>query len=255
MEPLSKNTKEAVRKAEEKGINYILTIGAGQGFDGNISAIKVAESLENVYAAVGIHPNDIDFINDACMLEMELLLTNPKVVAIGEVGLDFHYRNDNAKNQTEVFSYFINLARDRKMPILIHSRDARKETLNMLRDVGRGEVFGICHCYSYDLDTAKKLVDMGFVVSFAGNLTFKNAQCLREIARSLPLERVLIETDAPFLAPVPFRGKTNEPAFLLETAKYLANLKNLDLCELARITTKTAFDVLGIEEVLKDKLG
>jgi TatD DNase family protein len=231
---------EVVARAREAGVAAILNVGTGDPHGAEIErAVRVAEQYEGVYAAVGVHPHDARLFDERAAGRLdELAGGSARVIAWGEIGLDYHYDNSPRDVQREVFTRQLRMARARNLPVIIHSREADAETVEILRaecggGAGRG---GIMHCFSGGDEMAAGVLELGFMISFAGNVTFKNAGALREVARRVPAERLLVETDCPFLTPVPFRGRRNEPARVVETARCLAELRGVELAELGRIT-------------------
>lgn len=240
---------EIVERAKTAGVAMMLTVGTGNPQNGEIErAVRVAERYENVFASVGVHPHDAKLYNDAAEASLIELAKHEKVVAWGEIGLDYFYDHSPRAVQIDVFRRQIKIAKDLNLPVIIHSRDADDDTVAILSEeysanLGRG---GVMHCFGGSRAMAEAMLDVGFYVSFAGNVTFKKAENLREAARVVPLDKLLIETDCPFLAPVPNRGKRNEPAFVVETAKFLADFYETDLTVLAEATTgnfRRLFDV------------
>lgn len=232
---------EVVERAKTAGIAAMLTIGTGNPHDGEIErAVKVAESYENVFAAIGVHPHDAKTYDDAAETRLIELAKSEKVIAWGEIGLDFYYDHSPRDVQFDVFRKQIRIARDLDLPIIIHSRDADAETVEILTEECSAENFpgGIMHCFGGTAEMAEKLMKIGFLISFAGNVTFKKADNLRDAARVVPLDKLLIETDCPFLAPIPFRGKRNEPSFVVHTARFLADFYEIEVEKLARQTTE-----------------
>src|SRR5436190_10056878 len=217
---------EVVQRANDAGVAAMLNIGTGDPHSDDFRrAVAVAEKYENVYASVGVHPHDAKLYGDAAEEHLkDLVRSSKKVIAWGEIGLDFYYDHSPRDVQERVFRRQIAVARELDLPIIIHSRDANEETIRILTEECSYEEFrgGIMHCFGGTLDMVKVLVDLGFLISFAGNVTFKNAHALREVAEILQLNRMLIETDCPFLTPEPNRGQRNEPAFVVHTAKFLA---------------------------------
>ena len=233
---------EVVARAREAGVVAILNVGTGDPQSGALErAVKVAEHYEGVYAAVGVHPHDARLFDErAAMRVNELAISSERVIAWGEIGLDYHYDNSPREVQREVFVRQLRMARELKLPVIIHSREADEETVEILRaELGGGEETrgGIMHCFGGGYEMAASVLELGFMISFAGNVTFKKAEALCEVARRVPLERLLIETDCPFLTPVPFRGRRNEPARVVETARCLAEIHGVEVEEFGRITT------------------
>jgi TatD DNase family protein len=233
---------EVVRRARDAGVKAMLTVGTGNPHHGEIArAVETAEKYENVFASVGVHPHDARTYNDkAEKYLIGLVKSSDKVVAWGEIGLDFYYDHSPRDVQIEVFRRQIKTARELNLPIIIHSRDADDETVEVLREECVYSDFrgGIMHCFGGTAKMAKDLMEIGFLISFAGNVTFKKAENLREAARAVPLDKLLIETDCPFLAPIPFRGKRNEPSFVIHIARFLADFYEIEIERLARQTTE-----------------
>ena len=232
---------EVIQRAKHAGVKALLNIGTGNPHNGEIAkAVEIAEKYESVFASVGVHPHDAKEYNDEAEKHLfDLIKSSEKVVAWGEIGLDFFYDHSPRDVQMEVFRRQIVVARALNLPIIIHSRDADDETVEILTEECSSESFrgGIMHCFGGTAEMAQELMNIGFLISFAGNVTFKKAENLRDAARVVPLDKLLIETDCPFLAPVPFRGKRNEPAFVVHTARFLADFYNIALEDLAQTTT------------------
>jgi len=228
-----------IERAKAAGVSRVLAIGSGTGPGTLDCAIKLAEVFEGLDASIGIHPHEAALATDDDFRLLAELAEHPAVVAWGEIGLDFHYDYSPRDVQREVFVRQLKLAIDRRLPIIIHTRDAEEETLRVLEEYwGQPEIGGILHCYSGSLEFAQVGLEMGFWISFSGMLTFPKARTVRDVAYRVPMDRLLIETDAPFLAPVPHRGKRNEPAFVVETARAMAELKGLSIEMIARRTTE-----------------
>lgn len=244
---------EVIARARAAGVRAILNIGTGDPHEGNFErAIEVAERYENVFAAVGVHPHDAKLFDGRAEELLFALVRRPRVIAWGEIGLDYHYEHSPREVQRAVFRRQLRLAREAELPVIIHSRAADVETIEILREewsgtaaeVGRG---GIMHCFGGDWPMAESALALGFMISFAGNVTFKKAEALRAVAKQIPLTRLLIETDCPYLTPVPFRGRRNEPARVVETARCLAELHGMDVAELGRITTENFTRFFGLD--------
>lgn len=240
-EAFDSDRDEVVERAKNDGVKAMLNVGTGNPHNGEIAkAVAVADSYENVFAAVGVHPHDAKLYNDEAETHLiDLVKSSTKVLAWGEIGLDFYYDHSPRDVQEDVFRRQIRTAKNLNLPIIIHSRDADDETVGILREECSDKDFrgGIMHCFGGTPRMALDLMEIGFLISFAGNVTFKKAENLREAARVVPLEKLLIETDCPFLTPVPFRGKRNEPAFVVHTAKFLAGFYGIELEKLAKQTT------------------
>ncbi len=242
---------EVVQRARDSGVKAMLVVGTGNPHDGEIAkAVETAESYENVFASVGVHPHDAKFYDDAAEETLINLTKSEKVIAWGEIGLDFYYDHSPRDVQREVFIRQIRTAKSLNLPIIIHSRDADDETVEILTQECSYENFrGIMHCFGGTAEMAESLMKLGFMISFAGNVTFKKAENLRDAARIVPLDRLLIETDAPFLAPIPHRGKRNEPAFVVHTAQFLADLYAIELEIIAGQTTDNFTGFFGLSLV------
>jgi len=241
---------EVVQRARDAGVGAMLTVGTGNPHNGEIAkAVQVAENYVNVFASVGVHLLDARLYDDAAESHLIDLAKNEKVIAWGEIGLDFYYDHSPREVQREVFIRQIGIAKDLNLPIIIHSRDADEETVEVLTEYCSGEDFrgGIMHCFGGMAEMARSLMEIGFLVSFAGNVTFKKAENLREAARIVPLEKLLIETDCPFLSPIPHRGQRNEPAYVVQTAKFLADLHGIEVEKLANQTTQNFTDFFEID--------
>ena len=231
---------EIVRRAKDAGVKAMLNIGTGNPHDGEIAkAVEVAELYENVFASVGVHPHDAKLYDDKAEETLVNLTKSAKVIAWGEIGLDYYYDHSPRDVQREVFIRQIRKAKQLDLPIIIHSRDADDETVEILTDECSYKGFrGIMHCFGGTAEMAESLMKLGFLISFAGNVTFKKAENLRDAARVVPLEKLLIETDCPFLTPIPFRGKRNEPAFVVHTAQFLADFYEVELEKIANQTSE-----------------
>ncbi len=241
---------DVVQRARDAGVTAMLNIGTGDPHSDDFRrAVAVAETYEGVYASVGVHPHDAKLYDDKAEAHLiELVKSSTKVIAWGEIGLDFYYDHSPRDVQVEVFRRQIRTARELGLPIIIHSRDADDETVEILTEECSWSGFrGIMHCFGGTPQMAEALMSLGFLISFAGNVTFKKAENLRDAARVVPLDRLLIETDCPFLTPVPFRGKRNEPSFVVHTAKFLADLHEIELSELAEATTRNFLQFFCLE--------
>ncbi len=223
---------DVINRARDTGISHIITIGTD--IEDSRRAIALAQEYEFIYAAIGIHPHDAkDFIDsENISAALKGLASNKKVVALGETGLDYHYMHSPAKIQQEHFRLEIRLAKSLGLPVIVHSRDAKDDTLQILKEENAGTAGGVLHCFSGDIGMAEKAMEMGLYVSFSGVITFKNARNILDIVKAVPLNRILIETDAPFLTPVPHRGKRNEPAFVKLVSEKVAEIKDISLEDL-----------------------
>lgn len=240
---------EVVARAEEAGVSRMTTIGSGRDVQSAQAALDIAAQFpEKIFASVGIHPHDAVHATDAVLDKFAALAESPNVVAVGEVGLDYYYEHSPKEAQKDCFRKFIAVARTLKKPIVVHTRQSANDTLEMLRQEHASDVGGIIHCFSEDTAFAKAALDLGFVASFSGIVTFKNSLAIQEAARQQPADAILVETDAPFLAPVPFRGKRNEPAFVSHTARFIAQLRGQSDEEFFACSTRNACRVFGIPE-------
>ncbi|SLM63685.1 MULTISPECIES: metal-dependent hydrolase [Dickeya] len=231
---LHKDVSEVLEKARQRDVGFILAVATTlPGFRAMTALIG---ERDNVAFSCGVHPLNQDEPYD--FSELRALASSPAVVALGETGLDYYYQQDNMAQQQASFREHIRIGRELNKPVIVHTRAAREDTLAILREEKADECGGVLHCFTEDKETAAKLLDLGFCISFSGIVTFRNAEALREVARYVPLDRLLIETDSPWLAPVPHRGKENQPAYTRDVAEYLAVLKNISLEQLAHATTE-----------------
>ncbi|GIW45976.1 MAG: hypothetical protein KatS3mg077_3258 [Candidatus Binatia bacterium] len=231
-------------RAVTAGVRALVEIGASGGLDGCRQACALAERYPGIFPTVGIHPHDAKEVTPEVLAALSEFADHPAVVAVGEIGLDYHYDNSPSEQQQSVFRDCIAIARGKGLPITVHLREAEADLIEILRSERAHEIGGVIHCFSGNWDTAKRLLDLGFFLSFSGIVTFKRADAIREAARRVPSDRLLIETDAPYLAPVPKRGHRNEPAFVLYTAACLAELRHAPVEELvqnATVNTLRAF--------------
>lgn len=229
--------REAViARAVAAGVTRMVSIGASGGMQANHDAVDLAVRYASVFATVGIHPHEASTVSAAVLDEIEQVAHAPKVVAIGETGLDYYYDHSPRAAQCDAFRQFVQLARRLRLPVVVHLRDAYADALTILREEHATEVGGVIHCFSGDRAAATSFLDLGFDLSFSGIVTFKNAEELRAVARMVPGDRFLVETDAPFLAPVPYRGKRNEPAYVVHTAVAIAEVRGQSLAEVAALT-------------------
>ena len=231
--------EEVLKRAQDAGVLTILNIGTGDPYSGALDrAVEFGRSHQNIYTAIGIHPHDARLYDDAAEEKIKTLIKSERVIAWGEIGLDFHYDNSPRDVQVEVFKRQLRAARECDVPVIIHTREAEAETIEILRSEYSGtQRGGIFHCFSGSLELAQAALDLGFMISFSGILTFKTAGDLREVAEHVPLARMLIETDCPYLSPIPYRGKRNEPAYVIEVARTLGELYDVELEAMAYLTS------------------
>ena len=247
--------EEVISRARDAGVEMMLNVGTGDPHSGAFErAVTLAEQHEQVFAAIGVHPHDAKLFDQAAEDRLIKLVTQShKVIAWGEIGLDYHYDHSPRDVQRSVFRRQLRIARELNLPVVIHSREANADTIKLMRDELAGyDRAGVLHCFGGDLQMAQAAIDLGFYISFAGNLTFKKADDLREIARQLPLDRLLVETDCPYLTPVPYRGKRNEPARVVETGTCLAGLHAKAADDLARITSENFCKLFGVRRLSFD---
>lgn len=235
---------DTIQRAFDAGVQHMVVVG----FDRETIplAIEIAEDYDTIYAAVGWHPVDAIDMTDEDLQWIEELSSHPKVVAIGEMGLDYHWDKSPANIQKDVFRKQIQLAKKVNMPIIIHNREATEDIVKILQEENAKEVGGIMHCYNDSVDYVQACLDMNFYISLGGPVTFKNAPLPKEVAAQMPLDRLLIETDAPFLAPHPNRGKRNEPAYVKLVAEKIAEIRGISFEEVGKITTENARNLFKI---------
>ncbi|HHY75084.1 MAG TPA: TatD family hydrolase [Bacillus bacterium] len=238
------DVEEVIKRAQSEGVSAMVCVG----FDRQTiqEAIRIAEKHDFIYASVGWHPVDAIDMQEDDLLWLEELASHPKVVALGEMGLDYYWDKSPKDIQKDVFRKQIRLAKKVKLPIIIHNREATQDIVEILKEEDAAEVGGIMHCFSGSLEIAKECIAMNFYISFGGPVTFKNAKKPKEVAAELPLEKLLIETDCPYLTPHPYRGKRNEPAYVKFVAEQIAELKGISYEEVARQTTLNAKRVFQI---------
>jgi TatD DNase family protein len=227
--------EELLQALPERGIQYLMNPGCS--LESSYAAVKLAQEYDYIYAAVGSHPDAADEVNDAVIEEYgKLCKLNPKVKAIGEIGLDYHYEDIPRDLQKKAFIAQLELARELDLPVIVHERDAHEDGMAIIKSFPT--VKGVFHCYSGSAEMARQLVDLGWYIGFTGVLTFKNARRAIETAQSIPLERIVLETDCPYMAPVPFRGKRNDPGYLYRMAEKLAEIRNRSVEEIHEITVE-----------------
>ena len=250
-----------IARAREAGVRNIVAIGNGDGPANFDCGIRLAEKYDFIHATIGIHPHEAKLATDAAFAEMERLARHPKIIAWGEIGLDYYYDHSPRETQRSVFARQMELAAAARLPIVIHCRasdgsdDAWGDCLGLIRQQWAAKgLGGILHCFTGNWAQAKLALDMGFMISFAGNVTFPKAQQIRDAALEVPLDRMLIETDSPYLAPVPHRGKRNEPAFVKETARKLGELRGLSMEEVGERTSRNFYNFFKLAEIVESKV-
>jgi len=250
--PLAKNVESVIERAQNAGVTRIIVVGAGDGIAGNHDAVEIARRHENIWTTVGVHPHDAKLADGDSLAQLARLAQDSKVVAWGEIGLDFYRDHSPRDAQRKVFDEQLGIAKEIGLPVVIHDREAHSETLETLRrhfspSYGTSKPDGIMHCFSGDVSLAREVIKLGFLISIPGVVTFRNAKRLVEVVREIPVEKMVIETDCPYMAPEPHRGKTNEPAYVRLVALKIAELKGLTLEDVARVTTANAISVFGID--------
>jgi TatD DNase family protein len=252
---------EVIARAREAGVQTIVAIGNGDGPPTLDAGIRLAEKYPFIYATVGIHPHEARLADETAFAEMERLARHPKVIAWGEIGLDYYYDHSPRETQKHIFRRQMELAAAAKLPIVIHCRpsegseDAWDDCLGMIEQQWAPQgLGGILHCFTGNWAQAKRALDVGFMISFAGNVTFPKAQQIRDATLQVPLDRMLIETDSPYLAPVPHRGKRNEPAFVKETARKMGELRGLSMEEVGEQTARTFYNFFKLAEISESKV-
>jgi TatD DNase family protein len=237
---------DVIERARDAGVEKIIAVGGAGDMSSNTEAVALADSFPNIYATVGMHPHDAKDVGADELRAARELTSHPKVIAVGETGLDYYYNHSPHEVQRRVFTQFIHMARETGLPIVVHERDAAQEAAELLRSEGVRELHGVIHCFTGNYQAACDYLDLGFYLSFTGILTFKNAEPLRDVVRKVPLERMLVETDSPFLTPVPHRGKRNEPAYVRLVAETVASVKNISVEHVARVTTENVQNLFKI---------
>lgn len=237
------NFEAMLALAGARGVKHFLCVSVDM--ESFPKMLSLVEQHVGIFASVGVHPLYQEAGGEPDGAQLVALSRHPDVVAIGETGLDYFYAKGDTLWQQRRFVVHIQAARETRLPLIVHTRDARSDTLRLLRDEGGGDVVGVLHCFTEDVATAHAAIEMGFYISISGVVTFNNARELREVVRALPLERLLVETDSPWLAPMPYRGKQNEPRFVREVAQAVADLKQISLNELARQTSSNFFELFS----------
>ena len=240
--------EDVIERAHAAGISLILNVGTGDPHSGAFErAVELGKAHDNIYTAIGTHPHDARLYDDAAEEKIKNLVNNAHVIAWGEIGLDFHYDNSPRDVQIEVFKRQLRAARDCELPVVIHTREAEAETIDILQGEYEGaQRRGVFHCFSGSRELAQRAIEIGFMISFSGIVTFKKADELRAVAKQVPLDRLLIETDCPYLTPIPYRGKRNEPAYVVEVARCLATLHDMNIEDMARITSENFNRFFGL---------
>lgn len=244
---------QVVERAWDAGLGAVITVGVGDSLSELEGAVALADKYERVFCTVGVHPHDARGIQAEWYGRIETLARHPKVVGIGETGLDYHYMHSPKAVQRDAFERFLKMGREAGLPVVIHTREADKDTISVLREAreeGGAPLSGVVHCFSGDYPLAKQALDLGLHISFTGVITFPKAEPLREVLKKIPIEKVLLETDCPYLSPVPFRGKRNEPARVVHVAETVAEVLGRPIDEIAGITTENVVRLFRLPEGL-----
>ena len=242
-EAFDDDREQLLERMRNRGVEYIVNVGASMA--SCKSTIGLVRRFPYVYGAIGIHPDDVAELTEEDYQWLEKNIHKPKIVAVGETGLDYHW-SDNRNVQIEAFERQMNLAREAKLPLIIHSRDAAQDTYEVMKTNRADEIGGVVHCFSYSKEMAKKFMDMGFYLGIGGVITFSNAKKLREVVEYMPMDKMVIETDGPYLAPVPNRGKRNDSFNLPYVVSKIAEIKEMSSAEVIHITSENAKDLYGI---------
>jgi TatD DNase family protein len=239
-------TEAVLERARQAGVEQIIVVGGAGDMSSNTTAVALADSFPGVYATVGMHPHDAKDVGTEELARLKELAAHPKVIAVGETGLDYYYNHSPRDVQSRVFTRFVQMARETDLPIVVHERDAARDCAELLRSEGSGKVRGVIHCFTGDYAAARDYLELGFYISLSGIITFKNADALRSVVQRVPLDRMLVETDSPYLTPVPHRGKRNEPAYVRWVAETIAKIKTISIEDVARTTTRNVQDLFKI---------
>ena len=252
MEVFDDDRSEVIQRAKDKGIDYILNVGCD--IESSLRSMELAERYDFIYGTAGIHPHDVKKIDHQTYDQLKQLLAHPKMIALGEIGLDFFKNYSPPDQQKEHLRKQVELSRELQKPIIIHCRDAKEDTIDILSDYfpkNPSARSGIFHCFSGNQELAERALEMGFYISFSGSVTFKKSDELRTIAKTIPADKLFVETDCPFLAPIPNRGKRNEPSYVMHTAQLIADIRGLDIKDVQRTTSLNFFELFGIGKEAK----
>tara|TARA_B100001250_G_scaffold400295_1_gene410680 strand:- start:504 stop:1280 length:777 start_codon:yes stop_codon:yes gene_type:complete len=244
-DPLAKNLDDVVDRALKNGVKYLLTISTTD--KGSDKIFEIIKKYPSIYGSYGIHPHESEsHKNIDCSKILKKVQLSKKIIGIGETGLDFYYNHSKKKDQKDLFIEHIKAAQESSLPLIVHTRSAEKDTYEILESELKKKTFKILiHCFTGSKEFAKKLLDIGCYISASGIVTFKNSSDLANTFKTIPNNRILVETDSPYLSPDPLRGKTNEPSHIIHTVKFLSKLKNLDIKELSKITSQNFFNLFG----------
>lgn len=245
-EKFDRDRAAVIDRAHESGVRRMIVIGAGSGVDACRRGVGLAKEVDQMWASVGIHPHNAGTAEPWMMEVIEELCAEPEVVAIGETGLDYYYTYSTPQEQQKSFREFIRLALKVDLPLILHVRDAHEDARRILDEEGAAKVGGVVHCFTGTPDDAEKYVEMGFHLGIPGIVTFRRPGSLPKVVEDTPLDRILVETDSPFLAPTPYRGKRNEPAYVVHVVEKIAEIRELPVDEVARITTENTNRLFGL---------
>jgi TatD DNase family protein len=235
-ERFDRDRDELIKSLGKNGISTVINIGAD--LPSSIKSVKLSEQYDNIYAAVGVHPHSASEMDEGTIEVLKAFSSREKVVAIGEIGLDYYYDNSPRDVQRTWFKRQMKLAKEVNLPIVVHSREANQETFDMIKAESDGKLTGVIHCYSGSVELMKEYIKLGYYISLGGPVTFKNAKTPKEVAKVVPIDRLLVETDSPYLTPEPHRGKRNEPLYVRHVAAMIAELRGMTIEELARATSE-----------------
>jgi TatD DNase family protein len=240
--------RQQLARARSQGVTQVVAIGGGRGLEGNLDVLALARAVPGVYPTIGVHPHDVAAVPAGFCAEVERMAAHPQVVAVGEIGLDYHYDHSPRELQRQSFAAQLEVALRLGKPVVIHTREADDDTAALLKESGIARVGGVLHCFTSGAPLAKAALELGFDISFSGIVTFKNAEDIRQVARTVPLDRLLIETDTPYLAPVPHRGRPNEPSHVRLVCEALARAIGQSPERVAEATTANARRRFGLDQ-------
>ena len=244
MKQFDSDRDQVIDRAVSADVRHIITVGID--IISSRNAVKLTTRYPSIFATIGIHPHNADNVNKNDLEQITLMAQHDKIIAIGEIGLDFFRNRSTRKNQIEVFTQQLAIAISLNLPVVIHDREAHTETVNILSSFKRNELRGVIHCFSGDCKLAKTFINMGYYISIPGTVTFNNASQTQDVVRRVPLNRLLLETDAPFLAPTPYRGKRNEPSYIIHTAQKIAKLRGISFEEISYQTSKNVCQLFNL---------
>ena len=244
MKQFDSDRDQVIDRAVSVDVGHIITVGID--IISSQNAVKLTTRYPSIFATIGIHPHNADNVNKNDLEQITLMAQHDKIIAIGEIGLDFFRNRSTRKNQIEVFTQQLAIAISLNLPVVIHDREAHTETVNILSSFKRNELRGVIHCFSGDCKLAKTFINMGYYISIPGTVTFNNASQTQDVVRRIPLNRLLLETDAPFLTPIPYRGKRNEPSYIIHTAQKIAKLRGISFEEISYQTSKNVCELFNL---------